>query len=423
MSESADTSDQAAAPKLPPESVELRAAPQRVTRLNRRTLAVGIGVVSFAVLGATLWSLQPRSRDAQTNPELYNVDRITRAEGLEALPRDYSQVLPPAPVPELAPVPVLGDPLPGDLGRPVLRAEREAGMHPHGGPNAAEAERQARLKEAEEAARAPLFYKSANRGGSPGASAAALPDGFSVDALAGLPLDAGGPVDAMQTQNMQDNKAAFAGQGRTATQSAHRMEAPRGPDTVMAGTVIAAALVTGIKSDVPGDIIATVTEPVYDSATRRNILIPQGARLMGRYNSQVSYGQSRAQAVWERIIMPDTSSIVLDNLAAADPAGYAGLEDDVDWHWNRILAGAALTTLLGVGAELAAPQNQGTGAGRVIIAARDGVQDSVNQVGQEITRRNLNIQPTLTIRPGMPVRIVVNRDITLRAYRPLFINR
>jgi type IV secretion system protein VirB10 len=227
----------------------------------------------------------------------------------------------------------------------------------------------------------------------------------------------------MQTQNMQDNKAAFAGQGRAATQSAHRMEAPRGPDTIMAGTIIAAALVTGIKSDMPGDIIATVTEPVYDSTTHRNVLIPQGARLMGRYNSQVSYGQSRVQAVWDRVILPDTSSIVLDNLAAADPAGYSGLEDDVDWHWNRILAGAALTTLLGVGAELAAPQNQGGANGSVVIATRDGVQDTVNQVGQEITRRNLQIQPTLTIRPGMPVRIVVNRDITLRPYRPLFINR
>lgn len=191
----------------------------------------------------------------------------------------------------------------------------------------------------------------------------------------------------------------------------------------MAGTVIAAALVTGIKSDLPGDISATVTEPVYDSATHRNVLIPQGARILGRYNSQVAYGQSRVQAVWERIIMPDTSSVVLDNLTATDPAGYTGLEDEVDWHWSRILAGAALTTLLGVGAELAAPQNQGGGDGRVVIAARDGVQDTVNQVGQEITRRNLNIQPTLTVRPGMPVRIVVNRNIRLRAYRPLFINR
>jgi len=399
-----------------PESVELRAAPQPVTRLNRRTLAVGIGAVSFAVLGVTLWSLQPRSRQADTGPELYNVDRISRAEGLETLPKDYSQLPPPA---QPAP-PELGRPLPGDLGGPILRAEREAGVYAPANVDPADAGRQARLKEAQDAARAPLFYKSGNRGGSAAGGAPSMADA----GPAGLPLAEGSPpVDAVQTQNMQDNKTAFASQGRTATQSAHRMDAPRGPDTIMAGTVISAALVTGIKSDMPGDIIATVTEPVYDSATRSNILIPQGARLMGRHNSQVAYGQSRAQAVWDRIVMPDTSSIVLDNLAAADPAGYAGLEDDVDWHWDRILAGAALTTLLGVGAELAAPQTQGGGDGRVVIAARDGMQDTVNQVGQEITRRNLNIQPTITIRPGMPVRIVVNRDITLRPYRPLFINR
>lgn len=94
----------------------------------------------------------------------------------------------------------------------------------------------------------------------------------------------------------------------------------------------------------------------------------------------------------------------------------------MDWHWDRILAGAALTTLLGVGAELAAPQNQGNGNG-VVIATRDGVQDTVNQVGQEITRRNLQIQPTLTIRPGMPIRIVANRDLVLRPYQPLFFGR
>jgi len=404
MSEAAETTASAVPPKLPPETVELRAAPQRVTRLNRRTLAVGIGAVSLAVLGATLWSLQPRSRGSQASQELYNVDRITRAEGLESLPKDYSQV----------PPPVLGEPLPGDLGRPVLRVEREAGLHPHGGPDAAEAERLARLKEAEEAARSALFYKSGSRGSSSGAGATpppgVMPDGAMADAVAG----AGGPVEPMQTQNMQDNKTAFASQGRTATQSAHRLEPPRGPDTVMAGTIIAAALVTGIKSDLPGDIIATVTEPVYDSATHRNVLIPQGSRLMGRYNSQVAYGQSRVQAIWDRIIMPDTSSIVLDNLTAADPAGYAGLEDEVDWHWDRILAGAALTTLLSVGVELAAPQNQGSGDGRVIIATRDGVQDTANQVGQEITRRNLNIQATQTNRPGLPLRVIVNRDIVFR---------
>lgn len=167
---------------------------------------------------------------------------------------------------------------------------------------------------------------------------------------------------------------------------------PESPYQVMAGTVIAAALVTGIKSDLPGDVIATVTEPVYDSATGEHVLIPQGARLLGRYNSQVSYGQSRVQVVWQRVILPDTSSFQLDNLVGTDAAGYAGLEDSVDWHWDRIVAGSAMTSL----------------------------QDTVNQVGQEVTRRNLDIQPTLTQRPGLPLRVIVNRDLVLRPYQPFY---
>ena len=121
------------------------------------------------------------------------------------------------------------------------------------------------------------------------------------------------------------------------------------------------------------------------------------------------------------MILPDTSSFQLDNLVGADASGYAGLEDGIDWHWDRVLAGAAMTTLLGIGAELAAPENRQDGD-RVIIAGRDGLQDSVNQVGQEMTRRNMNIQPTLTSRPGLPVRIIVNRDLALRPYQPLFFN-
>ncbi len=158
---------------------------------------------------------------------------------------------------------------------------------------------------------------------------------------------------------------------------------------------------------------------MYDTATGQHLHIPQGSRIFGRYNSQVSYGQSRLQVVWHRIILPDTSSLALDNLVGTDPAGYAGLEDGVDRHWDRLLAGAALTTLLGVGAELAAPENRQDG-NRIVIAGRDGLQDSVNQVGQELTRRNLNVQSTLTARPGLPVRIIVNRDLLLRPYQPIF---
>lgn len=114
--------------------------------------------------------------------------------------------------------------------------------------------------------------------------------------------------------------------------------------------------------------------------------------------------------------------ILIDNLVGTDPAGHAGLEDGVDWHWDRIFAGAALTTLLGIGAELAAPENRQDG-NRVVIAGRDGLQDSVNQVGQEMTRRNMNIQPTLSARPGLPVRLIVSRDLALRPYQPMFYQR
>lgn len=250
-----------------------------------------------------------------------------------------------------------------------------------------------------------------------------------ANALAGFdPLAAGPastaaqPSDPTTVQNRQDQKEAFLKGGSKETRNSGNLQMPASPYQVMAGTVIAAALVTGIKSDLPGDVIATVTEPVYDTATGRFLLIPQGSRILGKYNSQVSFGQSRVQMVWNRIILPDTSSLTLDNLVGTDPAGYAGLEDEVDQHWGRIFAGAALTTLLGIGAELAAPENRQNG-NRIVIAGRDGLQDSVNQVGQEMTRRNMNIQPTLTARPGLPVRIIVARDLQVRAYQPLFLQR
>lgn len=413
------------ADKVPPEEVALRAQPRPVKRLSRRTLAALAGGLAVAVLGATIWSLKPPQPRGGNGPaELYNVDRISRSEGLDRLPADYSQ-LPPATLPQ---PPELGPPLPGDLGPAIVRSQRPAGpaytAPPH---DAAEAERLARLKEAQEAAASSVFFRTGSQ--RPAATAAASAE-QTVDAptLAGfdprVPASdsvMAQPADPTAVQNRQEQKEQFQQSAGVATRNTGRLQLPASPYQVMAGAVIAGALVTGIKSDLPGDVIGTVTEPVYDTATGNHLLIPQGSRILGRYNSQVSYGQSRVQVVWNRIILPDTSSLMLDNLVGTDPAGYAGLEDGVDWHWDHVFAGAALTTLLGIGAELAAPENRQDGD-RVIIAGRDGLQDSVNQVGQEMTRRNMNIQPTLTERPGLPVRIVVNRDLVLRPYQPLFFN-
>ena len=161
------------------------------------------------------------------------------------------------------------------------------------------------------------------------------------------------------------------------------------------------------------------TQSVYDTATGQYLLIPQGSRLIGRYDSQVAFGQRRVLLVWTRLILPDTSSIALDKLPGLDPSGYTGLEDRVDHHWGSLLSGAALSTLLGVSSELAV-SNEGHANGNVVVALRDSAQDTTNQVGQEITRRNLSIQPTLTVRPGFPMDVMVNKDLVLRPYQPLF---
>ena len=165
-------------------------------------------------------------------------------------------------------------------------------------------------------------------------------------------------------------------------------------------------------------MLATVTEGVYDTATGRHLLIPQGSRLLGQYDSQVAFGQKRVLLAWTRLMFPDASSIALDRLPGVDPSGSAGLQDGVDWHWQQLLFGAALSTLIGVGAELAAP-NRSNGQSQVVVATRQSGQDSINQVGPELTRRNLNVQPTLTIRPGFPVRVIVNKDLVLRPYQPI----
>lgn len=411
-----DTPDLATpqAGKMAPEAVALRAQPRPVTRLNRRTLAILVGGLSVAVLGATIWSLQPQRRGANEQTELYNVDRVSKSEGLDGLPADYSKLTPK--------VPELGPQLPGDLG-PAIVASQQPAVAAYSAPG--HDPNDALRKEAEAAAASSVFFRSGGQAAAMVAQAApgAASTLAAFDLLAAGPAStAAQPADPTAVQNRQDQKEAFLKAGSTETRNSGNLALPASPYQVMAGTVIAGALVTGIKSDLPGDVIATVTEPVYDSATGKFLLIPQGSRILGRYNSQVSYGQSRVQVVWNRVILPDTSSLALDNLVGTDPAGYAGLEDDVDWHWNRIIAGAVLTTLLGVGAELAAPENRQDG-NRIVIAGRDSAQDSINQVGQEMTRRNMNIQPTLTTRPGLPVRIIVNRDLVLRPYQPLFFNR
>lgn len=295
-----------------------------------------------------------------------------------------------------------------NLNRPVL---------PPAGPTVdPEAERRRRERE-QAAASAVLFTISAKPAMVTGAAsnqagAAGTPNG--PDDRGTRPI----PGDDLTVQNGQAHKDAFLhARIDTTIYSPQRLQVPTSPYELMAGSVIAAALVTGINSDLPGQVVAQVTEDIYDTVTGRTLLIPQGTRLIGKYDSHVTYGQERALLIWNRLVMPDGSSIVLDNLPATDTQGYAGLDDGTDYHTWRLLKGIALSTVLGVGSALATNDSlQGTGRGNIIIALGQSGEQSANQAGQRIVSKDLAIQPTLTVRPGYPVRVLVNRDIVLQPY-------
>ena len=222
------------------------------------------------------------------------------------------------------------------------------------------------------------------------------------------------PSDFEDAQNNQDRKLAFlTAPTDRRTVSHDRLAGPVSRYIVQAGAVIPAALITGIRSDLPGQVTAQVTEHVYDSPTGSHLLIPQGSRLIGTYDSQVAHGQDRVLLVWTRLIMPNGRSIVLERQGATDTQGFAGLADEVDHHWGRLFSAAALSTLLGVGAQLGAFANDSA----ILTALRRGSADSLSQTGQLVVRRNLNVQPTITIRPGYPVRVLVGRDLVLAPYR------
>ncbi|MBW7836510.1 MAG: TrbI/VirB10 family protein [Sphingomonadales bacterium] len=361
------------------EPLKLRARPRPVKRLSRKAVGVTIGTMGLLLLGATMLAIRPPQLTS-SQEELYSVTRKPVAEGLRTLPGSYADLPPPRPVP----VPELGPPLPGDLGEALLEAERSSGMHHdplYGGqsygPDGDHAERMREVQQERQAREAGVFFSLSHKGA--------------------------GTADSMSA-----TERAPAATGV----SSHRLQDPTSPYEVKAGTVIPAALITGLNSDLPGTVLAQVTEPVYDSVTGRHLLIPQGARLIGDYESTVAFGQERAFVVWRRLLLPDGSSLTLDDLPAADVTGAAGLRDRVDLHEGRLMKGIALATVLGVGAELTVSDAE-TGLER---AVRESIQGNVNQTGQKIVDRHLNVKPTIRIRPGWPLRVIVTRDLVMAPY-------
>lgn len=247
------------------------------------------------------------------------------------------------------------------------------------------------------------------------AGATSLPGELAAPALAasvGRLLPAAGEGDP----NLQGRKNAFLeGTAETRDPVLGSIEAPRSPYELEAGTIVPAVLVTGINSDLPGPVVAQVRESVYDSVTGNWLLIPQGSRLLANYDSMVVWGQERVLVCWSRLIFPNGNSMQLGCMPAADLGGGAGLADEVDEHWWKIVQGASVAALLSATTVIGAGNTAGYNPTVAQVMARNGA-DSVNQAGQRITQRNLEIQPTITVRPGFSVNVILTRDLVIPPY-------
>jgi type IV secretion system protein TrbI len=417
--------------KAPPEHLELRGRPRPIRRFNKRALMFGCGVSAIVIGGATIAAFSPvHVWGSIDHAEPYNTERKQIAEGLERLPKSYA---------ELATKP--SGPPSVDVSRFILENGKKVSgalstsvqsnspftSNPEEEATRAERIRQMRL--AAQAKESGLFIRLSEKNDGHRQAAASN----DVPVARSTPLDdhealvqAAAVVGGVSTRDAlpdranenfpssQAHKLAFVNsKAEKATANAHDLALAPSPYTIMAGSLLAASLVTGLNSDLPGTAIAQITESVFDTATGEHLLIPQGSRLIGKYDSVVAFGQKRALVVWSRIILPNGDSVTIDNLPAADTAGYAGLEDNVDPHSWQILKGIGLATVFGISSEL----TLGNSGDTVVQALRQSIQTNTNQAGQRMVERELDVQPTITVRPGWPLRVIVTKDLILKPYR------
>lgn len=377
-----------------PDGFRLEGEMPPVMRLSRRTLAILGGAAGLAIAGALLWAL--RMPVPETRENVYETDRPNRSEVITGGPADYSAV------------PKLGPPLPGDLGRPIVSAQRDGEMIPPPSMAAVPPPVDARRQEADQARARRIQESDAARG----SNLFLAGEGSRVSASG--PAQSAPPATPAINSSAPEAKARgfLGGNGPRRTDSGERVVPITSPYVIQAGNIIPAALITGIRSDLPGQITAQVTQNVYDSPTGRILLIPQGSRLIGEYDSEIVAGQNRVLLAWDRLILPGGRSLALGRLPGADAAGMAGLADRTDHHWGHMFKAALISTLLGVGAELGADDED-----QLVRAIRSGSQDSIGQTGRQIVERQLAIPPTITIRPGFAFRVIVTRDLVLE---PIF---
>lgn len=354
-----------------------------MVRLSRTVVWLLGGVGMIAVAFALGYALESSHQTAPLAAS-QDTDAHPSADGLAGLPSDYVG----------KDVPKLGPALPGDLGHTILKAQEQGKVAPGGDDRRA-------AQEVEAAIASKLFVQTGDR--NRGNEQATLP----------VPSASASQVNPSPATDAQSgNRVFLAGQPDRATTSPDRIMPPASPYILQAGTVIAGALNTKISSDLPGQITGHVTQNVYDSPTGRFLLIPQGSLLFGAYNSGISFGQQRTQIIWTRLIFPNGDSLVLEKLPGGDAIGQSGLSDEVNNHWGQLFRAAIVTTLLSVGSEAGTSQSENN----LAQAIRSGASNGFSMVGNRLIDRSLNVQPTLTDRPGLPFTVVLNRDLVLKPW-------
>ena len=407
-------------------ALQIKGNPPSAKRFNKRVLGTLLGASALAILLAAGFALRSPDSRAVAPQELYNTTSKALPDALNALPENYSEV---ETKPQLG---ILGPPLPGDIGAGLYGKPKDiptdnpfryqppstyapAPTQRYGGttPQTSSNAHTARTSN--------LFFIANDGGGDSTKGAQASTPSFADPGVAALAALLGQGENGLlpqssskggRGQTTNDDSDPFASDLSDAEiYNPHSLRTPISPYQVMAGTIIPASLVTGLNSDLPGQVIAQVTENVYDTPTGQHLLLPQGTRLLGRYDSDIEDGQSRALVVWNRLIRPDGSSLVIENLPGVDLSGQSGLRDRVDRHTDSLFKAAILSSVLSIGAELGADDED-----RIAEVIRNGGQDTFNQAGQRIVTRALSRKPTLRVRPGWRLGVIVNRDLVLTSY-------
>ncbi|WP_068819770.1 TraB/TrbI/VirB10 family type IV secretion system protein [Xanthomonas graminis] len=404
----------------------------KIKSLNKKKVGIlaGIAGVLIALAFVQAFTQKPNQNKPKQQP---TSNMSTKTEVFNALPGDYAT----AAQQRAERAPKLGPPMPGEVGQMQYAAQKQAETRAYGGggaqPQTAAQQFAAQqdLQRLQQAANARYAKTSFQQGGAPG------PGGnMGPQALGGMPPEAhdalqqqmlaqaaaaaaaagGGDKTARDDANRQDDKRQFMDEKRASGTLESRLAPPATPTVVSAGTMIPALFLTGINSDLPGLITAQVSQPVYDTPTGRHVIIPQGSVLIGAYDSRVTFGQNRVLLVWQRLRFPNGFSLDLEGMPGVDLSGYAGVSDKLNNHWGKVLSSVLLSSTVAAAVATAEGDSFSSFQRDAGQAASQGAAQQINQAGAQLLQRSINIQPTLEIRPGQRVAVMVNKDLALSPY-------